>query len=972
MTSSAHDTSAVPTPVSEFVGPPPETAATGATSEMTLQLPPAVPAPRTQGRRSQQRRRARRRVYLQALTTSTALLVHAGPLSTVAASEWQRLVDRAMLATTSAPLHACLQSGRPFSSWITSIPRWARELHRASELSRDAKTFEMVLARVLEPVDRFCRVTNHGEGGRPPEDDPEVYLDSTGYSVSRSQQNERFRQVDPQLLDLPDVGAKLLDPLDYAGFPFNIIFSEVGLRQCMVDEPPHVRGHTSLNLAPGVDKKTLFDVLKHMIYVSTDPADMAAACNGFFALLKKLDKAGIEHHRLVFDGVHGNAYFCMKKVQHLYERLCAAHPELAARLRCGSKVMNIASPSDIADFPPGAACKSSSDYSSYFFQWAQLKFLQRYQGICNVPGHVVGRPEKLVRVGMKVLGMGNFMAALIAHVGHWVLLTRALVDHPLRAVLPEHTSSAHRADLAAVVEVASNEDDGCVPWPAIPLRMRCALRAMVPACAGGGTGGSDLLASLRVPPAMLAFEPLPRSETGSVGRNDWVEVTTSLVGGDNTARGDVAATLALNRSASVARHYHALAVVYQDDNDTFMYPPAPASSVSEQRLASSLGGFHRLVTMLAADQAGLKQNFDKLRFPTRDTTPTLGVEVEFLPGKLGLCRHAVSPERRRATVAELQGVVSLALRRNVVLICEKQLASLVGDTTWAFLVRRVLLSALDLCYKAAHSPNRPPGQVRLVRALVRELWVMAGLLPLAESTSSYFTDVLTTFDASGKSKLGNGGYGVAYKSGLTQETAVELTSVVRRDFGRLPVFKVQPTGAAPLDRLAQPRHKAPATRAARFLQCSWTTGSATDWKAARSGRFKTAPRIVTVAESYAGNMAFESAMRHTDAGHRLMCIGGDNMAADLSLVKGRSSKVDLNRVCSRVAARSLLYDVEARWWWMPSKANPSDGPSRWWCDSRPRRTAVLSAPWDPALAVPVSIWNGYSDYSLYGPPLRAL
>jgi len=634
--------------------------------------------------------------------------------------------------------------------------------------------------------------------------------------------------------------------------------------------------------------------------------------------------------------------------------------------------MNIASPSDIADFPPGAACKSSSDYSSYFFQWAQLKFLQRYQGICNVPGHVVGRPEKLVRVGMKVLGMGNFMAALIAHVGHWVLLTRALVDHPLRAVLPEHTSSAHRADLAAVVEVASNEDDGCVPWPAIPLRMRCALRAMVPVCAGGGTGGSDLLASLRVPPAMLAFEPLPRSETGSVGRNDWVEVTTSLVGGDNTARGDVAATLALNRSASVARHYHALAVVYQDDNDTFMYPPAPASSVSEQRLASSLGGFHRLVTMLAADQAGLKQNFDKLRFPTRDTTPTLGVEVEFLPGKLGLCRHAVSPERRRATVAELQGVVSLALRRNVVLICEKQLASLVGDTTWAFLVRRVLLSALDLCYKAAHSPNRPPGQVRLVRALVRELWVMAGLLPLAESTSSYFTDVLTTFDASGKSKLGNGGYGVAYKSGLTQETAVELTSVVRRDFGRLPVFKVQPTGAAPLDRLAQPRHKAPATRAARFLQCSWTPGSATGWKAARSGRFKTAPRIVTVAESYAGNMAFESAMRHTDAGHRLMCIGGDNMAADLSLVKGRSSKVDLNRVCSRVAARSLLYDVEARWWWMPSKANPSDGPSRWWCDSRPRRTAVLSAPWDPALAVPVSIWNGYSDYSLYGPPLRAL
>ena len=855
---------------------------------------------------------------------------------------------KAMTATRTAPFHACLLTARLYDSWVTRIPPWARDLHRASSLSRDSQTFRALLDRVLEPVQRFCCSPSTGLGGNK-QVDLQPNLNVQGYSVSRSQAQDLFRKTDPALLDVAVPGDVLLDPRQFLEYPYTNLFSDEGLQQCLVapQEREVITGHTSLNLAPGVDKLDLLAKIGHMCYFSTDKELREGDRNGTFALFKKLcPRTGLEKHRLVFDGVKGNAHASMDKAQRLYERLCADAPAQAARLRCGEKIMNIASPSDVADFPPGAACKSSSDYKSYFFQWLQLPFLLRFQGLFDVAGHLVGSDADVVRVGLKVLAMGNLFSALIAHVAHWVLLTRALVKEPLRAVRPELASDAHREDVAIVVELASREKDGCVPWSAIPERMRAALRSLVPKATSDKTGGPDLLTELRVPPSMLLFEPLPKARLGKVHADSWVEVVTSLVGGGKTARADVASTLARNANERAGRYWSALAVVYQDDNDTFMYPPEPASSVEAQQSASSVGGFHRLVTILAADAAGLRQNFDKLAFPSRATSPTLGVEITFLPGPRGCSRASVSALRRRKTVAELEAIIKLATRQNkVVLMCEKQLASVVGDVTWAFLVRRPLLSLLDVCYKAPHSPNRPPGFVWLTSTLVRELWLCAGLLPLAESTSSLFTDCLTTFDASGKSRLGNGGYGVAYKTGMSQEVATELTTTVGRAFGRLPVFKVQPGGEAPRDRLERPRHARTARRAARFLQFNWSPGSKTGWKAARAGRFKSPPRIVTVAETFAGSMGFAASLRHADADHRILCIGGDNMAADSALVKGRSSVCDINKVCRRVAARSLFYDVEARWWWMPSKANPADGPSRWWIVPRARRPVPQASVW---------------------------
>ena len=83
-----------------------------------------------------------------------------------------------------------------------------------------------------------------------------------------------------------------------------------------------------------------------------------------------------------------------------------------------------------------------------------------------------------------------------------------------------------------------------------------------------------------------------------------------------------------------------LATVYQDDSDGFVYPPSPANTKAELLATDQVGDAHRLFTTLYADSEGVVQNFTKLRFASRETTATLGVDVAFLPG--GELRHEVN------------------------------------------------------------------------------------------------------------------------------------------------------------------------------------------------------------------------------------------------------------------------------------------------------------------------------------------
>ena len=63
----------------------------------------------------------------------------------------------------------------------------------------------------------------------------------------------------------------------------------------------------------------------------------------------------------------------------------------------------------------------------------------------------------------------------------------------------------------------------------------------------------------------------------------------------------------------------------------------------------------------------------------------------------------------------------------------------------------------------------------------------------------------------------------------------------------------------------------------------------------------------------------------------------DSQAALGALAKGRSSSRKLNRFCRRAAAYQLAARLRVSWLWIPSKANPADGPSRPRMTSRGRR-----------------------------------
>jgi hypothetical protein len=895
-------------------------------------------------RRGDARKKLLRTIHLQALTTSVGLLDLAGKGQGVAHADWQTAVDTAVANVLKAPYFMYLAGSSSHKTSIDDPPLWAVNLHKLSALSKDAPSFLAVFRRVLKPVSRFCRspavvrdgkILRHGT----------LSDASTSYNVSCLERSRLFRFIDPLRgdLDVPQAGARVLNVRDHLEWPYTILFAPEAINNYRITPPADLRGHRSLNLAAGATKRDFFRFLdsRGMLHFASDEATLKSAVNGAFSLEKRPG-----HNRFVFDGVNGNAEWSMALVQRDFDRLCKAHPDLAALHDCGNKVMNIASPSDIADFPPGIACKSKSDYRNYYFQWNQLPEFLASQAFCNIPGEWVDRPETKVRPCLRLLAMGSWIAALLAHQGHWCILRRTLCRAPLIAKSLGTASSEHRADFASVCTLAAAADDNMVAWADVPVRMRAALARYLPSTSS--VAGEHDLDELRVPVSALELEPM--SDASLTNQGD-IEIHTHLVGCQQKTRARVASTLRLNRTGS-RRVYCCLAVVYQDDNDTFTYPPKRVCNPNEMREAFAVAGMHRLVTILGADHVGLLQNFSKLMFPARVLDATLGVDSEFLTQ--GLVRWAVAAGKRRATAQ----MIHEAIAPCYALICEDLTRSVLGDTTWAFLVRRPLLSNDDVVYDALDSPNRPDGFLWLTKPLRRELWRKAALLPLAETITRDLDTTLLTFDASGTNAHGNGGYGVAVKPGLTQEMATELITVIETGCGRLPMFPILPGGLVPVLRDAHPMHRIPAKAATDFLSFSWRHGNTTNWRSLRSGTFKLPPRIVMLAESFAGSLAFQhgarkvtkdvrSAADHdsaiSDAPAPILIMGGDNQGASGSLNKGRSSARDLNAVCRVVAARALYYDVQAAQFWLPSKANPADGPSRWWEERAARQRPVSSA-----------------------------
>ena len=335
--------------------------------------------------------------FVEQLHAAAALCGNAGPHRSVSLETWSELFNRAVEGVTKArrllkqDTTTCDSLRR---TWVARPPSWLRQLVRASSLREEVLRSQSILERVVEPVRRLVRHLRVGGKAQNPKTNPKLTVDlrSNGYTIGRALKDEAFRKVDTKYLDLPEVGAKLLDLATFLAYPFNLLFTEPYLRRCMVADPAPVKGHRSPNLAKGQSREGLIDALRHMLYFSDSPEFLGAPANGLFALLKRLDEEGVEHHRLIFDGIPGNSHFSMAKFQQLYAELVAARPDLAAAISCGEKLMNIGSPSEITDLPPGILSRSSGDFANFFFQFEAPSSSNATRGSSTSPGTQWGDP----------------------------------------------------------------------------------------------------------------------------------------------------------------------------------------------------------------------------------------------------------------------------------------------------------------------------------------------------------------------------------------------------------------------------------------------------------------------------------------------------------------------------------------------------------------------------------------------------
>ena len=565
----------------------------------------------------------------------------------------------------------------------------------------------------------------------------------------------------------------------------------------------------------------------------------------------------------------------------------------------------------------------------------QLPELLGTQRFPPISGDLVGRPGRTVVPVMTVLSMGNVLAAVISQAVHQGIL-RHLTRSPLHLLRPSFQDAGRRKAYARLVARVGKA--GSLP------------AAEVPPALGGS---ADLPAGLILPVGALAYEPISAQRAAGLPPEAAVEVSTVFIEDSGSRlRRELEGARERSRLDGRARAVTA-ASVYIDDGGNFHYGPrggrgsAARRALAREAPPHALGDAHSLLVLRATERAGVRQNLKKLRWTSRRPGRALGVDYAFTDERKGTMEFQVRPERRRETAANL-----LALSRSPEpSVDDQDLDAVLGNSAWEMLVDRPWLSIWRVAYRARHSPNKPVGRTLLTPGLREELWLAAVMSPCFVRRTLPVHDTLTVFDASGRNRHGNGGYGVAQRRGLTSRLATEFCTAVgtAAQDGALPVFDEPAPGVPPLARAAHPDHNVAASLCSAFLRCDWDHSRAprgskrrNPWRAVVQGEFKTPPRHVNVAEASAGALAATRSSAPPRAAGHVLVVGGDSKAALRALRKGRSSKRDINDACRRVAVRAFVRGVAFRWFYLPSKSNPADGPSRWWLDVKQARARFCS------------------------------
>lgn len=287
---------------------------------------------------------------------------------------------------------------------------------------------------------------------------------------------------------------------------------------------------------------------------------------------------------------------------------------------------------------------------------------------------------------------------------------------------------------------------------------------------------------------------------------------------------------------------------------------------------------------------GLDNNTKKDVPPTQEAK-VLGLVVNGRRGRLELpaekCTQLILATQSLLSIGECSG---------------HTLSKVIGHWTWFALVRRPALSVFNAAYQFTVSAGARVR--RLWPSVRRELMVICDLAPLIWSsiTNDWF-DRAVAFDASTLAA------GVCSAPASPSDIAAELHHVVRNGAAVVLDGVVEETSHhMPQASLEPPLHGA-----------RWATVIARPWGW---------DDHINVLEVQAALLAVRWVLSHPSAICARVLLFGDSQVALGCLAKGRSSSYRLLRLLRRVAALVLASGLRPAYRWLPSAANPADGPSR--------------------------------------------
>ena len=247
---------------------------------------------------------------------------------------------------------------------------------------------------------------------------------------------------------------------------------------------------------------------------------------------------------------------------------------------------------------------------------------------------------------------------------------------------------------------------------------------------------------------------------------------------------------------------------------------------------------------------------------------------------------------------------------------------ILGHLTFAFLLRRELLSCLQACYVFVRKSYKV--HCRLWPEVVRELSWACSLLPLVtrDLSAPWCPDVCAT-DAS------HWGRGVAQQSSTVEKVRAQARIQDRWRFSHEQELEIGrshvsgPKGSSCFIehlRSSNSEKSLPVPELdVSFMKGPWTRVDSTPWSR---------PEPIVVLEGRAIVWTVQHlarAVRNHGCRHLLI---SDSMTSVLALTKGRGGSRAMNRICRQVACLALACNMQLYYRWCPSELNPADGPSR--------------------------------------------